>query len=638
MSRPRPEIHDAEPFSSALELCFVLSPHQNAFFVELAQALVDEVSQMGVNARVDRTGFPHAHWGTVFVLLPPHEYVALTGFTPLDHPEVMARTIVICAEQPDSSFFESNVRIAASAGAIFDLNPRAIDAFRQRGLEARHLRLGYTRLWDRNVAGNFDEGRPLEVLFLGAATTRRLRSLAGCAEVLWRRQSHVVLSATEHPHEEGAANFFAGSTKLDLLRRTQTVLNVHRGDEPYFEWLRIIEAMHGGAVVVTESSTGFQPLVAGEHFISARQESLGYVLEAALDDAELLSRIRRSAYEWLRSEPLAASAMEIVATASELLNQPVPSTDGLVHSNENPARPVFQPAAVSESIDAGVIRRTLKELRLDLLEVRRQLRELRGAADSSADDRSPQASESYRWSERPRVSVVTALYNHAEFIEEAIESVRRSDYRSVELIVVDDASTDRSAAVVRDYMHREPDLALLLLRHASNLGVGHARNTAIDAARGEFIFVLDADNRIYSTALGALVKALDADEGAAGAYGMIQCFTADGPERCASYLPWEPERLRAGNYIDAMAMTRASVLRKLGGFTTDRRLYGWEDYDLWCGMAEADQRLILIPNFIGAYRVSGTSMLATSDIAHFNAYAALTERHPELMAGVVPPQ
>ena len=129
---------------------------------------------------------------------------------------------------------------------------------------------------------------------------------------------------------------------------------------------------------------------------------------------------------------------------------------------------------------------------------------------------------------------------------------------------------------------------------------------------------------------------LDSDEEAAGAYGMIQCFTPDGPSRSASYLPWEPERLRAGNYIDAMAMTRASVLRRLGGFTTDRRLYGWEDYDLWCAMAENDQRLVMIPNFIGAYHVSRTSMLATSDIAHFNAFAALIERHPVLMAGVDP--
>ena len=289
---------------------------------------------------------------------------------------------------PRSEFFESNVRIAASAGAIYDLNPRAIDTFARHGLDARHLRLGYTRLWDRHDASTFDDDRPLEVLFMGAATPRRLRSLAGCADLLWRRQSHVVLSATEYPHTEGAANFFAGPTKLDLLRRARTMLNVHRSEEPYFEWLRVIEAMHCGAVVVTESSTGYQPLVAGEHFLATREASLAHVLEAALDDSKRLSRIRQSAYEWLRSEPLASSAKDLVAVAMGLIDRPVPTTDVLVHNGGNPVRPTFQPAAVSESSDAGVMRRTLKELRLDLLELRRELRELRVVDESGPDDRS----------------------------------------------------------------------------------------------------------------------------------------------------------------------------------------------------------------------------------------------------------
>jgi len=91
-----------------------------------------------------------------------------------------------------------------------------------------------------------------------------------------------------------------------------------------------------------------------------------------------------------------------------------------------------------------------------------------------------------------RVSVIVAAYNVEEFIPRAIASVLAQSYPSWEIIVVDDASSDRTCDVVEDFARR--DARVHLLRHTSNGGPAAARNTGIEAAQGEWIAILDADD------------------------------------------------------------------------------------------------------------------------------------------------
>lgn len=100
-----------------------------------------------------------------------------------------------------------------------------------------------------------------------------------------------------------------------------------------------------------------------------------------------------------------------------------------------------------------------------------------------------------------------------------------------------------------------------------------------------------------------------------------------------------PARLRHANPVDAMALVRTDAVRALGGWTDDPRLHGWEDYDLWCALAEAGGHGSFVPAVVARYRVSPGSMSArTTDLSTRAAYEALVERHPRLMAGVVPPR
>jgi hypothetical protein len=96
--------------------------------------------------------------------------------------------------------------------------------------------------------------------------------------------------------------------------------------------------------------------------------------------------------------------------------------------------------------------------------------------------------------------------------------------------------------------------------------------------------------------------------------------------------PWEPARLRAYNYVDAMALLRRRRVLEVGGYTTDLRLFGWEDYDLWCKLVEAGDTGLQVTQFVGRYRVSKRSMLRMTNISTARAFRTLERRHPRVMA------
>lgn len=91
---------------------------------------------------------------------------------------------------------------------------------------------------------------------------------------------------------------------------------------------------------------------------------------------------------------------------------------------------------------------------------------------------------------RPLISVIMPVYNGEKYIRQAVESVFEQKV-SLELLVIDDASTDRTDEVLSDYMAREN---FLYLKNEKNLGVSGSRNRGIKMARGEYVAFLDADD------------------------------------------------------------------------------------------------------------------------------------------------
>jgi hypothetical protein len=134
------------------------------------------------------------------------------------------------------------------------------------------------------------------------------------------------------------------------------------------------------------------------------------------------------------------------------------------------------------------------------------------------------------------------------------------------------------------------------------------------------------------------VTALDGNPGAAFAYGIVGMHADTGPVGVLSARPWAPRLLRRGNYIDAMVLWRSGELNELGGYTTDHRLWGWEDYELWLRTAETGRYGAFIPQILTRYRATRHSMLSLTNISATTAVSVLCERYPRTMQGVVPPR
>jgi teichuronic acid biosynthesis glycosyltransferase TuaG len=110
---------------------------------------------------------------------------------------------------------------------------------------------------------------------------------------------------------------------------------------------------------------------------------------------------------------------------------------------------------------------------------------------------------------QPLVSIVMPAYNAELMIGPAIDSVLRQDYPDWELLVVDDGSNDGTVAVIKSF----GDPRIRLFQQAVNGGIGKARNRGLDAATGEMLCTLDADDLMPRTSLSSRVKALlDAPE------------------------------------------------------------------------------------------------------------------------------
>lgn len=106
-----------------------------------------------------------------------------------------------------------------------------------------------------------------------------------------------------------------------------------------------------------------------------------------------------------------------------------------------------------------------------------------------------------------KVSVIIPCYNKAPYVKEAIESVINQTFSDIEIIVVNDASTDNSAEIIKELKEKYDNI--LFINNKTNQGVVKTRNTAINIATGEYILPLDADDTIENTFVEKAVKILD---------------------------------------------------------------------------------------------------------------------------------
>lgn len=204
---------------------------------------------------------------------------------------------------------------------------------------------------------------------------------------------------------------------------------------------------------------------------------------------------------------------------------------------------------------------------------------------------------------RPLISVIMPCYNAATFVEEAVNCVMNQTYRNVELIVVDDGSTDGSVDILQQLAAKHPSRLVLLFQ--DRMGPYPARNLGLEHAHGWRVAFLDADDYWAPDCLESLSAAMDGEQ-ADIAYCGWQNVGMEAPGT-DPYIPPDysqmdtaAEFLRSCPWPIHAALVRREAIDAVKGFS--ERRFSAMDYDLWLRLFAHTQKLVRVPEVMAFYR------------------------------------
>jgi len=217
------------------------------------------------------------------------------------------------------------------------------------------------------------------------------------------------------------------------------------------------------------------------------------------------------------------------------------------------------------------------------------------------------------------VSVVIPCFNYGKYVLEAIDSVLASDLRDIEIIIVDDGSTDPGTAEILNKLDRP---GTRVIRQA-NAGQAAARNAGISSSRGRYILCLDADDAIAPDYLGKAFLILEADPRLGFVYPHLQVFGDENfvwrkPDYNFFRLLWE-------NHVPTAAVFRREAWVRVGGYKS--ALDGLEDWEFWINLGEHGWFGRLLPEPLFRYRRHGLTMLERSRAKRDELLKKIREAH-----------
>lgn len=219
--------------------------------------------------------------------------------------------------------------------------------------------------------------------------------------------------------------------------------------------------------------------------------------------------------------------------------------------------------------------------------------------------------------------MIIPCFNDGGTLTEAVRSAQAQE-RMDELAVVDDGSTDPATLEVFTTLEAE---GVQVIRRP-NGGLGAARMSGVEATSSDYIFCLDADDRLLPGTLEKLATTLDADPGLALVWGDYRLF-GDRSWRQESAPVLDPWQITYQNDIPASILLRRTALLRAGGWELRG---GYEDWDMLMSLAEHREHGRRVSIVAYEYRQHGPRMLGDSASRHAEIYATLRARHSGLFA------
>lgn len=205
---------------------------------------------------------------------------------------------------------------------------------------------------------------------------------------------------------------------------------------------------------------------------------------------------------------------------------------------------------------------------------------------------------------KEKVSIVIPCYNQAQFLSDAIMSALNQTYESIQVVVVNDGSTDETNKVIQHFQQRKSSSrAELIVVTQENKGLSAARNAGVKASSGSWIVCLDADDKLAPAYIEKTIGISD----------IVCTGTIEFGDR--SRLWKSPltnvyyEQLLVKNRLNYAAIYKKEVWNKVGGYDEQMKL-GFEDFRFWLDASKFGFKIRLINEFLFYYRKHGKSMFS----------------------------
>ena len=199
-----------------------------------------------------------------------------------------------------------------------------------------------------------------------------------------------------------------------------------------------------------------------------------------------------------------------------------------------------------------------------------------------------------------KVSVVMPFYNQSAFVEEAVQSVQAQTYKNVELIIVNDGSTEDGAQTFLS----KYESSTIKVFHTANKGVAAARNFGIAQSTGEYILPLDADDYIHKDLIKTAVEVLDNQ----ASISLIRTGVQYVGVNTGTY--FLPSYSRQGHLLQNLffntSLMRRSAMLAIGGYD-ENFIDGWEDWDMFLRYVNDDSEVFTINQAYLYYRLKISS-------------------------------
>lgn len=205
----------------------------------------------------------------------------------------------------------------------------------------------------------------------------------------------------------------------------------------------------------------------------------------------------------------------------------------------------------------------------------------------------------------PLVSILIPCYNHESYVQECITSVINQDYENIELIIIDDGSSDNSVKKIKEMIPAcEKRFVRFSFRTRGNKGLSATLNEAIEWCTGIYFSGVASDDVLLPQKTSTLLKHIDGEEGLSGVF--CGCYYTDdygkiiGVNRVAKDdYSFEDIILRKRHVCTATQLLRLESIKQVGGYKNDLYI---EDFYMWLALTENGNKLRVVDSLLVNYR------------------------------------